>query len=110
MFYFRGNVLQTAKRESFNFLFLSGQWKLLLAQEQLIEASRCILNLTIHLTQHIHQYICLEKLQECQIYTYVKLQSSHIPMKLEDKTVKTKLETLERLITKYRLGEIYRIH
>ena len=59
---------------------------------------------------HPSIYIFLEKLQECQIDSYVKLQSLHIPMKVKDKTVKNKLEALQSLVNKYRLGEIDRIH
>lgn len=58
---------------------------------------------------HPSIYVFLEKLKECQIDTYVKIQSLHIPMKVKDKAVKSKLELLEKLVRNYNSGEINRL-
>lgn len=59
---------------------------------------------------HPSIYVFLEKLKECQIDTYIKLQSLHLTKKLKDKNVRAKLESLEKLVNKYRLKEISRLH
>ena len=59
---------------------------------------------------HPSIYVFLDKLKECQIETYVKIQSLHIDLKIKDRSVRSKLESLEKLVNKYKLGEISRLH
>ena len=58
---------------------------------------------------HPSIYIFIEKLKEFQIDTYVKIQSLHMPLKIKDKSVRTKIKFLENCIKKFHLGEISRL-
>lgn len=59
---------------------------------------------------HPSIYVFLEKLKECQIETYVKIQSFNVSTTFKDKNVKAKLASLENLVRRYKLGEINRLH
>lgn len=59
---------------------------------------------------HPSIYIFIEKLKEFQIDTYVKLQSVHIPLKMNDKKTKVKLDTLTNLRAHLFSGKITRLH
>lgn len=59
---------------------------------------------------HPSVYVFIEKLKECQIDTYIKIQSLHVTARIKDKKVKAKLESLGFLVNRYKLGEISRLH
>lgn len=58
---------------------------------------------------HPSVYIFIEKLKDFQIDTYVTIQSLSIPKKIKDKSVKQKIQCLEKFIQRFDLQQISRL-